>query len=135
VFSFCTAEKDAGNIREFSTESIPPFVFVRIYRVSSHSVLQAKYCTGCILYKSKVAKNAFVGPGIHHRTTRETISPERQPERRLRENRFSLLGSFSRTVSTTPVKLNDAVLGASVVNNGYKHSKNAKLASSSSEHY
>ncbi|KAK3729255.1 hypothetical protein QZH41_000228 [Actinostola sp. cb2023] len=38
----------------------------------------------------------------------------------LRENRSSLLGSFSRTVSTTPVKLNDAVLGASVVNNGYK---------------
>jgi len=26
--------------------------------------------------------------------------------------------------------VNDAVLGASVVNNGYKHSKNAKLASS-----
>jgi len=30
VFSFCTPEKDAGNIRELSTESIPPYPFFRL---------------------------------------------------------------------------------------------------------
>ena len=84
------------------------------YRVFYHPDLQAKHCTDCILYKSKVTKNRLVGPRTQHRLTRsDTISPGI-------EIASFTPGFFQENGLTTPDTLNDALLGASVLNKGDK---------------